>query len=188
MANTQTLLSWLWTAFGVYWFGSALWTKKSATREHDAWRLLRLAILAITFILLLTNWLRIGPLGWRFIPDGRTVRPIGFGVTVVGLLLCVWARVHLGANWSDKVVLKVDHQLIQSGPYAYLRHPIYSGVLLGIAGTALAIGELRGILALVLMGTNYFVKARREERILSSRFGEEFNTYRQRAGFLAPKF
>jgi protein-S-isoprenylcysteine O-methyltransferase Ste14 len=183
-----TILTWMWVAFGVYWLASALTTKKSATHEPGPWRVLRLSILTVTFILLLTNWLWIGPLGWRFVPDNVGIRSVGVAATVAGLVLCVWARMHLGANWSDKVVLKVDHQLVQSGPYAYLRHPIYSGVLLAIAGTATAVGEWRGLLALVLMGTNYFVKARREERILSSRFGEEFDAYRRQAGFLVPKF
>ena len=187
MADWLTILKGLWAAFGVYWLGSAFWTKKASTREHDALRVLRLAILAITFILLLTNWLRVGRLGSRFVPDADFIRWTGIGVTVSALLLCVWARLHLGSNWSDKVLLKVDHQLVRSGPYAFLRHPIYTGVLLGISGTALAVGEWRGIVALALMGANYFVKARREESILLSRFGQDFEAHRRRAGFLFPR-
>ena len=149
---------------------------------------MRLSILALTFVLLLSPWLRMGWLGRRFVLDTEVGRTVGLVMTALAILLCVWARVHLGKYWSDKVVLKVDHRLIRSGPYRFLRHPIYSGVLLGILGTALAVGELRGILALVVMSANYFVKARREERVLAGQFGEEFAEYTRRAGFLVPRW
>lgn len=188
LMSINAILLWTWVLFGLYWLAAARRTKKSLTREFGLWRILRLAILAVTFSLLLTQWLRIGPLASRFIPDRTAIRLLGIALTAAGLLLCVWARLHLGTHWSDKVVLKVDHKLIQSGPYAHLRHPIYSGVLLGIAGTVLAVGEWRGILALLVMSVNYFVKAVREEKILAARFGADFRAYQQRAGFLAPKW
>jgi len=186
--GAESILDWMWGAFGVYWLGAAWRTKRAATHEFGGLRVLRLCILGLTFILLLTSWLRIGPLGWRFVPDIETLRWIGLAVTATGLALCVWARLHLGAYWSDKVVLKVNHQLVQSGPYAHLRHPIYSGVLLGIAGTALAVGEWRGMVALAVLGASYSVKAIREERILAAQFGETFAEYKRRSGFLKPRF
>lgn len=184
----QNILIWLWVAFGVYWLASALRAKKSATHEADALRVFRLLVLALTFTLLLSNAAHTGWLGRRFMPENEPVRWAGLGVTVTGLALCIWARLHLGAYWSDKVVLKVDHRLIRTGPYARLRHPIYSGVLLAIAGTALVVGEWRCIVALVLLGVNYIVKATREERMLSSQFAEEYTSYRRQAGFLVPRF
>lgn len=182
------ILKWTWIFFGLYWLTAAIRTKKAATREMTVWRVLRFAILALTMILLLTNWLSFGPLRWRLFPDHSWIRQLGVALTVTGLLLCVWARLHLGTYWSDRVVLKVDHELVQSGPYSHLRHPIYSGVLLAIAGTALVVGEWRGVVALLVMSVNYCVKARREERILARLFGEEFAIYQQRSGFLAPKW
>ena len=187
MISTGEILNSFWIALGIYWFASAIRTKKISTDEASRWRVMRLFILAMTFILLLSSWSRIGPLAWRFVPDRANVRWLGIAVTALGIALAVWARWCLGQNWSDKVVLKVDHQLVRSGPYVYLRHPIYSGVLLGIAGTALAVGEWRGILALALLGTSYYVKAIREERILAANFGEAFEDYRRSAGFLVPR-
>lgn len=187
--RVDTILAWMWAVFGVYWVGAALGaTKETVAGEWGGWRALRWSILAITFILLLTSWLRLGALAWRFVPEHALLQWLGVAITVGGLLLCVWARLSLGTFWSDKVVLKVDHQLIQTGPYARIRHPIYSGVLFAIAGTAVAIGEWRGVVALALLGTNYAIKARREERILESHFAEEFAMYRSRAGFLLPKW
>ncbi len=186
--TTQTILGWTWALMGVYWLLSALRTKKTEINEAQGWRIMRLSLLCVVFTLLLTDRLRIGFLGWRFVPEYSWNQWIGIALTLAGLAICVWARQHLGEYWSDKVVLKVDHQLIRSGPYAFLRHPIYSGVLLAIAGSALAIGEWRGVLALLAMTINYWVKARREDSILSLKFGDEFEEHKRRAGLLLPRF
>ena len=186
--ETQLILNWMWGGFGAYWLWNARHSGSSVTREASWWRVMRLGILALTFVLLLSPWLRMGPLGRRFVTETDGVRVLGVAMTAMGIMLCIWARLHLGKYWSDKVVLKVDHRLIRSGPYRFLRHPIYSGVLLGIAGTALAIGEWRGVLALAVASVNYVFKARREERILAGQFGEEFAEYTKHAGFLAPRW
>ena len=108
-------------------------------------------------------------------------------MALAGMAIAVWARISLGQYWSDKIVLKVDHRLIRSGPYARMRHPIYSGVLLGIAGTAVVVNQWRGVLAFVLLFTNYLIKAKREENILAAAFPEEFADHKSRAGFLLPR-
>lgn len=184
--NTQTILNWMWAALGVYWLASAWGTKKIEVNEASSARLLRLSIMCLVFTMLLSTRLSYGLLGHRFISRNDVVQWVGIGLTAAGLLLCVWARHHLGEYWSDKVALKVDHQLIRSGPYARLRHPIYSGVLLGVAGTALAVGEWRAVLALAIMLVNYAVKARREEKILAGKFGDSFDEYKRHTGFLVP--
>jgi len=186
MIRAGTFVELCWTVLGLYWLISALGTKKVAINESAGLRLFRLAMLALMLILLMTDWLRIGPLAWRFLP--RHSNAVWFGVVLaaVGAALAIWARWNLGRNWSDKVVLKVDHELVRSGPYRYLRHPIYTGVLLAIAGTALTIGEWRGVAALILLGTNYCVKAVKEEKILAANFGEAFAEYKRETGFFLP--
>jgi protein-S-isoprenylcysteine O-methyltransferase Ste14 len=184
--NAQVIVDWMWLTLGVYWLVTALKTKKTEVGEISSLRVLRLLILALIILLLLTHWLRIGPLAWRFVPRSVEIVWGGVVLTGFGVMLAIWARWHLGQNWSDKVVLKVDHELIRSGPYAYLRHPIYSGVLLAVIGTALAVGEWRGILAFILLGSNYYVKATREEKILAGKFGEEFQEHRRRTSFFLP--
>jgi protein-S-isoprenylcysteine O-methyltransferase Ste14 len=186
MIGAGTVLKCCWSVLGLYWFYSALGTKKTAVNENPALRVVRLSILAVTLALLLTDWLRIGPFAQRFMPRHSDPIWFGIGLTAAGVALAIWARWNLGRNWSDKVVLKVDHELIRRGPYRYLRHPIYAGVLLAVAGTALTIGEWRGVVALLLLGTNYFVKAAREEKILAANFGEAFADYKKETGFFLP--
>ncbi len=190
MTDAQLLrvLSYIWAAFGIYWLTAGLKGKAAQTQESPRYRLLRLGILAITFALLFWGRAAFGFLGRRFVFESRIVSYAAFSLALAGLAVAVWARVHLGQYWSDKVVLKVDHQLIRSGPYAYMRHPIYSGVLLGVAGTALLLGELRGVLALAILLSNYIIKAKREETILAAQFGDQFQQHMKSAGFLFPRF
>jgi protein-S-isoprenylcysteine O-methyltransferase Ste14 len=180
-------LAYVWAIFGIYWFASALRTKSAKTGEFPVWRILRLGILFLTFALLFASWMRIGFLGLRFVPARPIIYLSGFVAALAGITLALWARLHLGRNWSDKVVLKVDHELVRSGPYAYFRHPIYSGVLLGVAGTAIVVGEWRGIIAFCMLLVNYSIKARREEKILSVQFGGAFEAHKREAGFLLPR-
>ena len=180
-------LEWTWIAFGIYWLVAARGLKAAQTRESLLYRVFRLLLLIITFALLFANWAAVGFLEQRFLPEALSIAYIGFALALAGMAIAIWARIHLGQYWSDKVVLKVDHQLICSGPYARMRHPIYSGVLLGVAGTALVVGEWRGVLAFLLLLTNYSVKAKREEKILAGAFPEGFTEHKRRAGFLLPR-
>lgn len=188
-----TILGYLWSGFGLYWLVAASQgrsnTARSAHRtgEPHLFRVVRLSILFTTFALLFWQRLAIGLLGQRFVPDLPALNYTGFAATVAGLALATWARIHLGRNWSDKVVIQAGHQLIRTGPYARLRHPIYSGVLLGVLGTALVLGEWRGMVAFVLLLTNYAIKARKEDRVLADSFGAEFEEHKQGAGFLLPR-
>ncbi len=187
-----TILGYLWSGFGLYWLAAAARGKSGSeaaqkTGESHLFRVVRLSILATTFALLFWQRFAIGLLGERFVPDLPALNYAGFAATVAGLVLATWARIHLGRNWSDKVVIQAGHQLIRTGPYARLRHPIYSGVLLGVLGTALVLGEWRGTVAFVLLLTNYAIKARKEDRVLAESFGPEFEEHKRRAGFLLPR-
>jgi protein-S-isoprenylcysteine O-methyltransferase Ste14 len=174
-----------WAAIALYWTASK---NTSQSGEFRFYRPLRLVILALTFCLLFWRQTAVGLLGLRSLPDWKSIAIAGFLVTILGLAMAIWARVHLGRYWSDRVVLQENHKLIRSGPYAHMRHPIYSGVLLGVFGTAVVLGEVRGVIAFLLLLTNYVFKARREERILAQQFGAEFSVHQKHAGFLLPKF
>jgi len=187
-AQLIRILEWMWIAFGVYWLIAARRVKAARTTESPLYRVFRLLVLVITFTLLFAKWTAVGFLGRHFFPQTQLLAYIGFASALAGMAIAVWARMSLGHYWSDKIVLKVDHQLVRSGPYARMRHPIYSGVLLGVAGSALVVDEWRGVLAFLLLLTNYLIKAKREDEILAEAFGKDFADHKKRAGFLLPRF
>jgi protein-S-isoprenylcysteine O-methyltransferase Ste14 len=181
------VLEWAWIAFGLYWVFAARRVQAARTTESAAYRAFRFLVLTITFTLLFAKWTAIGFLGRSFLSRAQPLAYIGFIAALAGLSIAIWARISLGRYWSDKIVLKVDHQLVRSGPYARMRHPIYSGVLLGVAGSALVVDEWRAVLAFLLLLTNYMVKAKREDKILAGAFAQDFIEHRRRAGFLLPR-
>jgi protein-S-isoprenylcysteine O-methyltransferase Ste14 len=107
-------------------------------------------------------------------------------ITAAGMLFTVWARIHIGRNWSGVVTIKEGHELIDTGPYALVRHPIYTGLLVAIFGSALARGEWRGVLAVLIAWAALWRKLRLEERWMIERFGEQYEAYRRRVPALIP--
>jgi protein-S-isoprenylcysteine O-methyltransferase Ste14 len=128
----------------------------------------------------------LGPLDDRFVPALVEVGAAGWLLTALGMLFSIWARVSLGRNWSGRVVLKHGQELISTGPYALVRHPIYTGLLLALAGTALYDGRLRAVLGLGFFAIGFWLKARTEESLLEGEFGEEYGSYRTRTPMLIP--
>jgi protein-S-isoprenylcysteine O-methyltransferase Ste14 len=125
------------------------------------------------------------PLTRRFLPAGPALPMFGAVLVAAGLGFSVWARRHLGRNWSSSVVVKEDHALIRSGPYAHVRHPIYTGLLLALLGTVLAIGEWRGLAALALALLAFAWKSRAEEGRMRETF-PEYEQYRRETASLIP--
>jgi len=176
-----------WLAFGAYWLLSALRAKHIRKRDSGLYGLVRLVLLCIAFILLYSSNPRFGPLNDRFLPHREWIRAVGATLTVAGVAFAIWARYHIGQYWSSAVALKVDHKLIRTGPYARIRHPIYTGILLALAGTALLVGEYRAILAFVLWFAGLAWKASREEALLATEFGPAFEEHKRLTGFFLPR-
>ena len=122
----------------------------------------------------------------RFIPVAPIWQRVGLALTILGLAFAVWARIHLGRFWSGRVTLKEDHKLIRSGPYAFVRHPIYTGLLTAGSGTVLARGTLAALVGLALIGLAFWMKIRAEENLLTSHFGETYREYRRQVAALIP--
>lgn len=141
----------------------------------------------VAFILLLEPKVHLGLLDRRFFSNSASRNWIGIGLTFCGIGLAIWARSYLGANWSATITIRQWHSLIRTGPYSRVRHPIYSGLLTAFAGTALAQGEWRGLLALAIAVIAWAIKARKEEHWLRDEFGAQFEEYCQRTGFLLPR-
>ena len=107
-------------------------------------------------------------------------------ICVAGLFVTLWARWTLAGNWSSDVTFKEGHELIETGPYRFVRHPIYTGLLIMCVGTAIEIGMLRGILGLALMTLGFWIKLKQEERLLMRHFPEEYPAYSKRVKALVP--
>ena len=112
---------------------------------------------------------------------------IGLAFTAAGLCFAVWARMHLGKYWSGRITLKVNHQVIQTGPYAWVRHPIYSGLILALFGTALTLGTISAFAGFAFMVFSFVRKLKIEETWLCSQFGAEYEAYQQRVNALIPR-
>jgi protein-S-isoprenylcysteine O-methyltransferase Ste14 len=177
-----------WHAFFIIWVVTAFRVKQSKLAEPAAIFWLTRLCLIIAFGLIFLKGVPLGPLHQRFMPQTPLVEVAGAVLTYAGLAVAIWARLSLGANWSAEVDRKIGHELIRSGPYAYLRHPIYSGLLLAVVGTALEIGEWRGMIAAAVIAVVNSFKARREEQFMLAEFGNDYVRYRQSSGFLLPKF
>jgi len=176
----------LWLAWALYWWLMSAKVKTSTRRESLPSRLLHVLPLMLAILLLWLQGLRIGWLGQRFMPPAEWPFWVGALLTAAGLLFTAWARIHIGRNWSGIVTLKQDHELITSGPYGLVRHPIYTGLLLAFVGSALALGEWRGLLAVLIVLLALWRKLRLEERWMREQFGEQYEAYSRRVAALIP--
>ena len=177
----------LWIIFFAYWLLAALRIKRVKSAESLGSRLSYGLPIWIAYVLLLTRSRIWGPLSHQIFPPTLALALTGLALTALGIGVAIWARYTLGQNWSSKVTIKVDHELIRSGPYAYVRHPINTGLLLAFLGTGLGINQWRAALAVVLAWTAFCMKARTEEKMLAQEFGEHFADHRQRTGFFMPR-
>jgi protein-S-isoprenylcysteine O-methyltransferase Ste14 len=176
----------LWVAWFAYWMIVARNVKVTRRREGFGTFLLNRVFVVIGALLLVVPR---QPLHWldaRLIPPTIAAYWLGFVIVAAGLGFAVWARVHLGRNWSATVTVKQDHELIRTGPYGVVRHPIYTGILLAVLGTALAIGEWRGLIAFVLFTVGFVIKLKAEERFMNETFGEQYARYRAEVPTLIP--
>jgi protein-S-isoprenylcysteine O-methyltransferase Ste14 len=176
-----------WLILMAYWLITVFKVRPNQSVEAPASRLIRLAVVILGFELLYGHWFKSSWLGKRFVPDLYQIRYSGIALVWIGVGIAIWARYHLGEYWSGKVTIKTDHKLINTGPYEYVRHPIYSGILLALAGTALAIGAWRGIAAFLLMLVVFLAKIQQEERMLTAQLGEGYLEFKRRTGMLIPR-
>ena len=181
------LLGGLWLAWLIYWMVRARGVKAVQRRESIA---SRFAYIIPTFVGAWLLW-RTRPTGFLadfyIPPEGRLAAYWG-GVILIalGLGFSVWAREYLGGNWSGTVTLKQDHELIRSGPYRWVRHPIYTGIITALLGTAIAQGQWRGLLGFALIAGSLVYKLRIEERFLTELFGDQYRQYRREVAALLP--
>ncbi|HEY1261896.1 MAG TPA: isoprenylcysteine carboxylmethyltransferase family protein [Terriglobales bacterium] len=177
-----------WLAFLFYWLIASFKTRTTEKRETSASRYSTMLLMVFGYYCLFARTIPIAILHRRFITLTEPVMLLGGVLTWLGVLLAIWARYHLGENWSARVTIKVGHELIGTGPYSHLRHPIYTGLLLAGLGTAIAVGEVRGLVGVSFMLIALIIKGKKEEAMLTAQFGSAFEEHRRHTGFLLPRF
>lgn len=183
------VLRWIeavWIGLALIWVIAATLTKQTARVQTSTSRRLQLVLSAVGFLFLLHPYMSMGPLGRRLFSESNGAEYAGLAITICGAVLALWARTLLGRNWSAFVTIKQDHEIIRHGPYRVVRHPIYSGFLLSVLGTALAIGEVRVLFAIGFVFLGFWLKLRTEEEFLAEQFGGRYLQYRQQTKALIP--
>lgn len=176
----------LWCAWGALWCAWAIGTKTPL--RHEGWvsGAAHLAPLAVAAPLVAWPWPPGGVLGGRFVPAADALFWASALMVALGLGFTIWARVALAGNWSACVTIKEGHDLIRRGPYRWVRHPIYTGLLVAFAGSALARGEWRGVVATAIAFAALWRKLRVEERWMGETFGPAYDAYRAEVAALIP--
>ena len=174
----------LWLIFGLYWGIAGLNSALTKTSESWVSTYFHQFLLCAAFLLLILPVPGLN--GWFLPPRLHFVVAAGAIVQAGFVLLAVWARRHLGRNWSAEVRIAVDHELVRTGPYWFLRHPIYTAMLGMFLGTAIASSQYHALIGLALLVIAYLRKTRLEDQILAQTFGADYDAYRRHTWALVP--
>lgn len=179
---------WAWASGVAVWVLMAFFSKSTKRRESPGQRLEHLIPALAGFLLIFREGTTPGWLGTAIFPDHPALMLVCVAVTILGLLFAVWARLALGSNWSGTVTIKANHQLIRSGPYRFIRHPIYTGMLAALLATTVTERLVIGLVGLAIVFLALWRKAKREESFLSQEFGPAFDEHRQHTGMFLPRW
>jgi len=168
-----------WAAFWIYWIAVSLGVKAGRSR----WT--RFAGFRVAGVLIILFLLRLRVLKGHAVTHDPWLQGIGLAIFLLGLALAIWARVFLGRNWGTPMSEKVDPELITAGPYRTIRHPIYSGIILAMVGTTVAV-SVYWLIAVVLLGAYFVYSAVMEERYIAGVFPDAYPRYKQSTKMLIP--
>ena len=175
----------LWLAWAISWALASFWSdraaKRAGFREEAPSRVMLAAGTALLFIPAHDYYGRL-----RLWVPSLHAAWLCVVLIAIGITFTWWARLHLGRLWSGTVTAKANHRVVDTGPYALVRHPIYSGLLLAIVATAAAKGSVWGIAGAALLVVGVVAKARLEERFLRGELGAAYDDYARRVPMLIP--
>ena len=174
----------LWIFWIIYWIASSSGTKRTVHTARSRGR--SFAFLVIIALLILSNDGRLPWLMRHLYEPGRALEIFGLILCAGGIAFAIWARRYLGTNWSAQPTLKEGHELIMTGPYRYVRHPIYTGLLLAIFGTVLASGRIFDFLVLAYLVIDTHFKAKIEESLMLQQFPDTYPAYRAKIKAIIP--
>ena len=186
MISPTTAAFTIWVAWLAVWLITARLTAATVEEQSGPSRLLHLAFIWVGAILLFFHPRSAGALLQPLFTASATLSWLGVALVAAGLGFASWARFHLGQMWSGTVTLKQDHRIIRTGPYRLVRHPIYTGLVLALAGTALTDLTSAAMIGLVLISGGLIIKFRQEENLLARHFGAAYDNYRRAVKALVP--
>ena len=176
----------LWILLGVYWLVAAFTVKRDVKKETGWERGLYILFWLPAFLLLFTNDFPFGFLYKMVLAVSPVYRIAGLALTIAGLLFSAWARMYLGRNWSGRITIKQDHELMVKGPYAITRNPIYTGLLFAFLGTALSENLVKGYLGIIFLFIGLMMKIAKEETFMKEVFREKYLDYMHKVKRLIP--
>jgi protein-S-isoprenylcysteine O-methyltransferase Ste14 len=168
-----------WLAFWLYWLAASVRVKTGQSR----WA--RFAGFRVGIFLVVLLLLRLRVLKGHAVVANPWLEGVGLAIFVLGLALAAWARVYIGRNWGMPMSRKVDPELVTTGPYHTIRHPIYTGIILGMVGTAIAVSWY-WLIAVVAMGAYFLYSAVIEERDMAAQFPATYPDYKRSTKMLVP--
>jgi protein-S-isoprenylcysteine O-methyltransferase Ste14 len=176
----------IWISWFASWIAASFWSARTEKRvtTWDAW-IYRSTICAGVILIAPRTAQALGEKPIWEVGDYGAYALVG--VIVVGLLLTWWARIHLGRLWSSAITRKEEHRLVETGPYAFVRHPIYAGLITALLATAVTEATLAALLGAAVIAFSLWLKARAEERFLTTELGPDaYESYRRRVPMLVP--
>ena len=190
MSLSQISLAWLtvvlsWWTFIIYWFIAAFKVKRTIMRESLKSRLLVLLLVGAGCQMLFSSMGSNRP-DQRLLPDSFVLDGLAIAAALGGLAITIWARRTLAGNWSASVTLKEGHELIQAGPYQFMRHPIYTGFFLMSLAAAIVPFRIRGFAGFALVIVGFWYKLLEEEKLMTAQFPDQYPQYRARVKAIVP--
>ncbi len=188
----NAILQWLWIAVILVWIIGARMSKKRAATSSRAWMkgyFIRVGIAVLLVVLINTPAVRQSVMGLQnqaAVFDIAILRYGGFVLALLGIAFAVWARIQIGRNWGVPMSLRENHELVTGGPYAIVRHPIYTGLFFALFGSAFFYQSPVMLLVTAIFAIYYIFAARREERTMLEQFPDQYPAYRSRTKMLIP--
>lgn len=175
-----------WLVLGLVWLPGYFTSKKTVARPERGKQLGAVLFIWAGFALVFNHDGFGSFLAIRLAPQTGLPAQMGLALDLVGVLFAIWARLTIGRNWSHIMALKEKHELVQTGPYGIVRHPIYAGMLLAVLGVAMTTSSLASYLGFICMLIGLLVRVQSEDRLMAKQFAEAHSAYRQRTKKLVP--
>ena len=184
--DAQQAALYLWEVLAVVWLAGMFMTRRTARRQTGSSHFWQAGIMLFGAWLLFAKSTGDAWLDAAAFPMTASAALTGMAITMGGVSFAIWARFTLGANWSGIITIKEGHTLVRRGPYHFVRHPIYTGILIGLVGTALTRGTVHSILALPVCAFGFWLKSVTEEQFMLQQFGQEYLNYQRKVRGLVP--